>query len=399
MESIWIKSWTSFRLHYLKDSLKNAGFIFSKKPEDADVVILYGSGGHAEEIEEYASTQSKPILLAGCAASVLLNTEYAKVGPDQLSMAHEMINEVASGNMLSLLVEEPGSWKPELELLGEHKLFSRLPLKRGCPGKCSYCDSRFKEDDENQAYYTSKELLELLSNAPAIVKTNIKNKTELALISSLITKENQKILIESIDPSLLTPELKNLAELLKKENIYTFLSLTTDAIGTYVLEDLKKKYTKDDLDHTLSFLRREIPSLSIHFKIGVGAKGEDEAAFNETITFIKHHNLDSAKGFIVEKEKQENHKKISEDHLKNKINKIKQASSWTTFQRNRFWFHWKGSVLIVEKGPGYYCARNESFREVIIPFEGLSKEYNVGDQLIVRISKTGNELVGKVLDE
>lgn len=101
-------------------------------------------------------------------------------------------------------------------------------------------------------------------------------------------------------PDEITDEL--IALMKSDPRICPYLDMPIQHINNDVLRSMHRATSKEEIIHTITTLRKEIPNISIRTSLIVGFPGETEAQFEELVEFIQEYPLDQVGIFKFSRE-------------------------------------------------------------------------------------------------
>ncbi len=98
-----------------------------------------------------------------------------------------------------------------------------------------------------------------------------------------------------------TTTTTTIIEILTNPRICRHIHLSIQSGSDTVLKRMKRNYTVEMMDKIINRLKEDIPGIAITTDIIVGFPGETDAEFNETIEFVKRHQLAKVHAFPYSK--------------------------------------------------------------------------------------------------
>ena len=319
------------------------------------------------------------------------------IHPHNISYIDDIIRGFNQNHIIGTVIDN--SFSPKLN---KSKIFIKnqdspigiLQISEGCIGNCSFCATKnargvfhpfpledlkkqldiFFNNNKKEIWLTSQDcgigisetcdffdLCEYISNRP----------------------ENVFVRIGMINPEQIRKGIDRFLQIFESKKFYQFLHIPIQSANDQVLKKMNRKYRNEDIEYIFSRIRERDPKFSIATDVITGFPGENEAAFEETMDFLKKFSPDIiniskfsnrpgtlAKTFtpIDSKIVKERSKKVTE--LVNKISTI----------RNKMWVGWEGLVLIDEKGKKRtFMGRNSYYKCIVL------KEGSIGNMNLVKI--------------
>lgn len=207
----------------------------------------------------------------------------------------------------------------------------------GCNNFCSYCIVPYVRGRER-----SREPKEILREIEALVKDGVvevmllgqnvnsygKNLEKPVSFAELLTEVEQveglkRIRFMTSHPKDLSDEL--IAVMANSKKICRHFHLPLQCGSSRLLEDMNRRYTKEQYLGLVAKLRRAMPDLSITTDIIVGYPGETEEDFLETIDVVKQVQYDSAYTFIYSRRSgtpAASREQVPEEVVKERFNRL-----------------------------------------------------------------------------
>ncbi len=178
----------------------------------------------------------------------------------------------------------------------DHATRPNVKIQDGCDFFCTFCiipytrgRSRSRSFEDvllEAAVWASRGHREIVLTGVNLGEYQSQDKDLAGLIRALETIENlQRIRISSIEPTTISSELLDLMRTSKKLCAYLHLPLQSGSDAT--LSAMDRRYSRQDY---LDFVREataRMPNLGLGTDVMAGFPGEDEAAFQETVSLIQ----------------------------------------------------------------------------------------------------------------
>lgn len=279
----------------------------------------------------------------------------------------EPITKVSKIKELPMLKQE----EYENRVITTGNNYAYIKIGEGCSNMCTYCAIPYI-----RGKFVSRKIEDILEEAKKLASTGIK---EIILIAQDTTKYGIDIYgrpmlvkllqelrkIEGIKwirflysyPEGITEEL--IQEVKNNDKICKYLDIPIQHISNEMLKKMNRKTTKQEIEKLIQKIKKEIPEITLRTSLIVGFPGETQEQFNELNEFIKKVEFDKLGTFMYSKEegtpaaRMENQihgntkksrynkimqaqKEISNNKLKNKINKAYEILIETTTFDNRY---------------------------------------------------------------
>lgn len=313
--------------------LKETGFLLTED-ENADFVIyntctvrdnanqkVYGRLGFLHSMKK--KNPNKKIALCGCMmqeASVIekIKQSYSFVdlifGTHNIFKFPELICQMFENDRMTIDIwEDTTQIVEDLPIERKFSFKSGINIMFGCNNFCSYCIVPYVRGRER-----SRKPEEIIEEIKLLVNDGVKevmllgqnvnsygkNLEENITFAQLLTRIEQiegleRIRFMTSHPKDLSDELIEVMKNSKK--ICKHLHLPLQSGSSRILQQMNRRYTKEQyLDLALK-IRREIPDIAITTDIIVGFPGETKEDVDETIDVVKTVKFDNAFTFIYSK--------------------------------------------------------------------------------------------------
>ena len=313
--------------------LKETGFLLTED-ENADFVIyntctvrdnanqkVYGRLGFLHSMKK--KNPNKKIALCGCMmqeASVIekIKQSYSFVdlifGTHNIFKFPELICQMFENDRMTIDIwEDTTQIVEDLPIERKFSFKSGINIMFGCNNFCSYCIVPYVRGRER-----SRKPEEIIEEIKQLVNDGVKevmllgqnvnsygkNLEEDITFAQLLTRIEQiegleRIRFMTSHPKDLSDELIEVMKNSKK--ICKHLHLPLQSGSSRILQQMNRRYTKEQyLDLALK-IRREIPDIAITTDIIVGFPGETKEDVDETIDVVKTVKFDNAFTFIYSK--------------------------------------------------------------------------------------------------
>lgn len=317
----------------IKGILKNIGFDFSEKPEEADIIILntcavresaedriFGIIGSLKKLK----TENPELIIgiSGCMTAQQKNVDIIKkkypqvdivLGTSAINALPKLIFECIQGQKFSCDISEYADFSNPQEQVRDSKFKASVPIMFGCNNFCTYCivpyvrgreRSRNAQEiiDEvkqlvNEGY---KEIMLLGQNVNSYGKDLKDGISFPELLRSLNDIEGDFIIrFMSSHPKDATKEL--LDAVIECEKVAKHLHLPVQSGSNSVLRAMNRNYTVEKYLETVNYLRAYDSNFSLTTDIIVGFPNETDDEFEDTLKLIKLVEYDNIYSFIYSK--------------------------------------------------------------------------------------------------
>lgn len=227
--------------------------------------------------------------------------------------AELLVNRFEAGSMIIDIWNDTDKIVENLPTQRKYSFKSGVNIMFGCNNFCSYCivpyvrgreRSRNPKDIINEITNLTKdgviEIMLLGQNVNSYGKNLDEPMTFAQLLSEIEKiKGIERIRFMTSHPKDLSDELIEVMKNSKK--ICRHLHLPLQSGSTRVLNQMNRKYTKEQYLELALKIKREIPDMALTTDIIVGFPGETEEDFEETMDVVKKIGYDSAFTFIYSK--------------------------------------------------------------------------------------------------
>ncbi len=386
--------------HMLHDLLSN-GYEIIDDPYEADVIVINSCSFIEDAMQESIDTvielgdckengRCKALILAGCLGQRFsddIATELpevdAVVGTNSWDDLTGIIDRVLGGNddlPVILTKELKGLPKAGGRVRTDPIPASYLKIAEGCDKRCTYCIIPYIRGS-----YRSVPMDELLKEASDLVSKGL---TEISLVAQEVTLYGVDLYGKKSLPELLKklsmikglssirllycyPEEidEDLIEVMSTEKkVCHYIDMPIQHCNDDILRRMGRHTTKADIKSTVKHLRDRIPDIAIRTTLIAGFPGEDEAAHEEMVSFVKEMEFDRLGCFAYSREEgtpaAQFDDQVDDEVKQRRVDDIMQAQRDVTLRKND---SLKGQVLncFIEGRieDGVYIAR--SYRDAI----------------------------------
>lgn len=284
--------------------VNTCGFIEAAKQESIDT-ILELAGLKAEG-------RCQRLIVTGCLAE-----RYKKELKAQLPEADEVIGLNPSAVVAAVCGRIPRrrQWHESLSRVRFNAAhWAYLRISEGCNNRCSYCAIPLIRGG-----LRSRQVKEILAEAHLLATSGAR---ELCLVAQDITafgldekgKPRLHELIEQLTqlpsvrwlrllythPAHFYPEL--IDTISANEKVCRYIDLPLQHINDRILESMKRRVTREEIETLVNALRERIPGLTIRTTFIVGFPGETRAKFDELLRFVEKYRFERMGAFVYSPE-------------------------------------------------------------------------------------------------
>jgi threonylcarbamoyladenosine tRNA methylthiotransferase CDKAL1 len=389
--------------------LSKAGFEIVEETHNADILI-YNTCAVKSPTENRIvdilrkAPGDKRLIVTGCLP--LINFERLKaevdfdgvMGPAPGAKIVEVVNRVDNGRNVVALVRNT---KPNLSLpkVPINSVISIIPINYGCLGACSYCCvlfargslrsypvSEIVEKVKHDLAFGAKEIWLTSQDTACYGKDIATNLGD--LIKRICEIEGRFFVrIGMMTPNQALEILDELIEAYKNRKIFKFLHLPVQSGDDEVLMRMNRFYTVDDFKRVVHAFREEIPRITVATDVICGFPSESREAFEQTMKLIKEIQPDVvniSKFFPRPHTPSRKMKLLPPQEIKERSKKMADLSRRISFEKNKTWINWEGTVIFDEKGKGKsWIGRNFAYK----PLVTKDDEFLLGKIVKVRVVK------------
>jgi tRNA-2-methylthio-N6-dimethylallyladenosine synthase len=209
--------------------------------------------------------------------------------------------------------ESTGSIAENMPIIRKESLKAWVTVMYGCNNFCSYCivpyvrgreRSRSMDDVKNEVTKLAQDGCKEITLLGQNVNSYGKDLDGEQSFANLLRELNKIDGIERI--RFMTSHPKDLSDELilairDCEKVCEHLHLPVQAGSTKILEDMNRRYTKEQYLELVNRIRQHIPGIGLSTDIIVGFPGETEEDFKETLDIVAKSRFDMAYTFLYSK--------------------------------------------------------------------------------------------------
>jgi threonylcarbamoyladenosine tRNA methylthiotransferase CDKAL1 len=372
--------------------LSEAGFQIVDCPRDAEILV-YNTCAVKSPTENRVmdvlrkAPKDKLLVVTGCLP--LINFERLKsevafdgvTGPAPGDTIVDVLRRVAAGEKVEFFggFSTPSLCLPRVPV---NPVVSIVPINYGCLGVCSYCCVRFARGQLRS--YVVDEVVErvkqdLVSGAKEVWLTSqdtaCYGKDSGASLADLLKRVcavegSFFVRVGMMNPNHVMEMLDELVEAYKCEKVFKFLHLPIQSGDDKVLGLMNRRYTVEDFRTVVSAFRKEIPKLTLATDVICGFPGESREAFERTkklVADVQPDIVNVSKFFSRPGTSAENMVALSPEEVKRRSGELAKLCKRISFERNKAWVGWEGTVLFDECGKGEsWMGRNFAYKPVVV---------------------------------
>ena len=419
-------------------SLRKNGFVLTDDIEEADVIVVNTCCFIGDAKEEsintliemggYKDGRCKLLVAAGCLAQRYHNEIKEDIPEVDLivgTMGYEdlsdKINEALEGKGVLESLKDidylPTPLTDRDSMSGVY--YAYLKIAEGCDKCCTYCVI-----PKVRGHYRSVPMDNLIAQAKHLVNNGAK---ELILVAQETTLYGKDIYGEKSLPKLLD-ELSKIDELKWIRILYCYPEEITDELidaikrnpkvcnyldmpiqhgADDVLRRMGRWTNREQIENTVSKLRKEIPDIVLRTTLITGFPGETEEDFEQLKEFVEKMQFDRLGVFTYSREEDtpaaEMDEQIEEEIKASRRDEIMQIQQDIAFDKSNSRVGEIYEVMIEGKLPdeGVYIARTYMDAPDVDGYVFIQSDYNLdsGDFVKVEITRSDEyDLIGEIID-
>jgi len=250
------------------------------------------------------------IVVTGCYAQIGLEALKGMggidliAGADQKMSLPDLLRKVAQGGLqkrvIPLVFHSGRISRAEFRIpsmgVFDHTTRPNIKIQDGCDFFCSFCiipstrgrsRSRVFEDVLLEAgIWAGRGHREIVLTGVNLGEYQSERKDLLSLIQALEEIEQlDRIRVSSIEPTTIPSRL--IAHMAQSEKLCAYLHLPLQSGSDRVLSEMGRRYTRQDYVDFVQEALSSIPHLGLGTDVMVGFPGEDESAFEETLSLLE----------------------------------------------------------------------------------------------------------------
>lgn len=419
-------------------SLRKNGFVLTDDIEEADVIVVNTCCFIGDAKEEsintliemggYKDGRCKLLVAAGCLAQRYHNEIKEDIPEVDLivgTMGYEdlsdKINEALEGKGVLESLKDidylPTPLTDRDSMSGGY--YAYLKIAEGCDKCCTYCVI-----PKVRGHYRSVPMDNLIAQAKHLVNNGAK---ELIIVAQETTLYGKDIYGEKSLPKLLD-ELSKIDELKWIRILYCYPEEITDELidaikrnpkvcnyldmpiqhgADDVLRRMGRWTNREQIENTVSKLRKDIPDIVLRTTLITGFPGETEEDFEQLKEFVEKMQFDRLGVFTYSREEDtpaaEMDEQIEEEIKASRRDEIMQIQQDIAFDKSNSRVGEIYEVMIEGKLPdeGVYIARTYMDAPDVDGYVFIQSDYNLdsGDFVKVEITRSDEyDLIGEIID-
>ena len=393
--------------------LVDVGFEIVESADESEVIVLNTctvKKPTENKVLKYLSDirgLKKYVVVSGCMAQAMSEKleGYSLLGPHNLSQIIQVIEETMHGSKMVVLTEhmEPRYNIPKVR---KNPIIEILPICSGCMGECTYCIVR-----KARGGFYSYDKKEIISQAEKSIRDGARELWLTAqdtgcygagigtslpdLVKDLAAINGDfKIRVGMMNPNHVPKMIDELIEIYKNDKVFKFLHIPVQSGSDRILGVMRRKYTVKDFRDIITNFRKHIPDITIATDMICGYPGETNEEFEKSVKLIEEVQPDVvnvSRFFSRPWTQAAKSVQLPGREIKNRSRRLSSIFDWVSFEHNRKWRNWAGSIMIHEKGKDdSWVGRNYAYKPVVV-----CGSFKPGQEVWCRIvSVTSHYLIG-----
>jgi len=420
MAKVWVEAYgcsASFAdSEIISGIIVNGGHTLATNSEESDLnLIVTCSVKDATAnrmIYRIKKLQKKPLVVAGCLPKAEKSTveKFSKnaslLGPNSLGHTLDIINATLKGEKKIALSDTDLS-KVGLPKIRLNPTVGIVEIASGCMSECTFCQTKISKgdltsyrigdiirqvkDDVNdgckEIWLTSTDNgcygLDIDTDLPSLIDTTVQIPVEF------------KIRVGMMNPMYMPKIKEGLLQSFENDKVYKFLHVPVQSGSDEILHDMKRGHTASTFRGVVKSFRSKFPEFVISTDIIVGFPTESEEDFSMTVNLLKDTRPD-----IVNLSKYSQRpgteaaelNQIDKVEMKRRSKIIFELSNQISYENNKKWLGWTGSVLFSERADGQKKGRNFAYKSIYV-----NEQVELGQVSQVQITDvTNHSLIGAI---
>jgi ribosomal protein S12 methylthiotransferase len=311
--------------------LLQAGYEAASCLEEADYIVINTCGFLEASRQESTETVRETLEQRKKTAKLIVTGCMVQTHSEGLKQSFPQIDYLlGSGDVNGILSAVQSTQKGEMitsarsyleagevpRRLSTPKHYAYLKIAEGCRKRCAYCviptiKGPLKSKSQEQILKEFRLLLNQGVQEIILIAQDLgdygkdqgsKNLTALLDLLRSMLKIEQPFWLRLLYlyPDEITDEL--IALMKSDKRICPYLDMPIQHVNSQVLKAMRRTTSKEEIIHTITHLRQEIPEVVIRTSLIVGFPGETEEQFEELVQFIQDYPLDNVGIFKFSRE-------------------------------------------------------------------------------------------------
>lgn len=325
-QSIYLKTWgcahNNSDSEYMAGILQSYGYNLTSDKDQADLILLNSctvktpsEDTFRNEIQ-HGKDNGQHVVVAGCVPQGAPKSEYLSgvsiIGVQQIDRVVEVVESALQGHTVRLLQQKKEAGKrvagPKLSLpkVRKNALVEIIPINSGCLNQCTYCKTKHARGDlvsyppdeivdrARQAFDEGCCEIWLTSEDTGTYGRDIGSSLpELLWKLVEVIPDSCMLRVGMTNPPYILEHLSEMAKILQHPRVYGFLHVPVQSGSDSVLGEMKREYNREEFERVVTYLREQVPGVTIATDIICGFPGETEVDFEESMTLCDHYKFPS----------------------------------------------------------------------------------------------------------
>lgn len=325
-QSIYLKTWgcahNNSDSEYMAGILQSYGYNLTSDKDQADLILLNSctvktpsEDTFRNEIQ-HGKDNGQHVVVAGCVPQGAPKSEYLSgvsiIGVQQIDRVVEVVESALQGHTVRLLQQKKEAGKrvagPKLSLpkVRKNALVEIIPINSGCLNQCTYCKTKHARGDlvsyppdeivdrARQAFDEGCCEIWLTSEDTGTYGRDIGSSLpELLWKLVEVIPDGCMLRVGMTNPPYILEHLSEMAKILQHPRVYGFLHVPVQSGSDSVLGEMKREYNREEFERVVTYLREQVPGVTIATDIICGFPGETEVDFEESMTLCAHYKFPS----------------------------------------------------------------------------------------------------------
>jgi len=302
-------------------------------------------------------------------------------GPAPGAMIVDILGRVGAGEK-AVSLGSVSSSDLCLPKVAVNPVVSVVPINYGCLGECSYCcvhfaRGRLRSNPVDEVVDRVRRDLDLgakevwlTSQDTACYGKDIETSLAYLLGKVCEVKGDFFVRLGMMNPDHLLGMLDELVEAYINLKVFKFLHLPIQSGDDEVLKLMNRHYTVDEFKRVVLAFREKIPQLTLSTDVICGFPGESKEAFENTkrlVAKVKPDIVNVSKFFSRPRTPAQKLSPIAPKELNRRSREMAELSRRISFEKNKTWIGWEGTVLFDERGKGEsWMGRNFAYKPLVV---------------------------------
>ena len=420
MAKIWVEAYgcsASFAdSEMISGLIVNGGHTLAESSDDSDlslVVTCSVKDATANKmIHRIKSLNEKPLVVAGCLPKAEQSTvekfseNASLLGPNSLGKTLQVIDTTLKGKKIVEL-EDSDLSKVGLPKVRLNPTVGIVEIASGCMSECTFCQTKLSKGDL-QSYrigdIVRQVKTEIDDGCKEVWLTSTDNGcygfdigSDLPELVDTVAEipADFKVRVGMMNPMYMPRIRDGLLKSFENDKVYKFLHVPVQSGNNQVLHDMKRGHTSETFRDVVKRFREKFGDFTISTDIIVGFPTETDEGFEDTVQLLKETkpevvNLSrySARPGTDAAEWDQ----VDVSTVKQRSKMIFDLTNKISYENNKNWVGWKGTVLFDETTDEGIKGRNFAYKPIFV-----KDTVDIGQSHAVKITKaTNHSLIGEI---